>query len=635
MANPQVVVDFISNTSGLTSGFRSAEAGAGGFGSRLKSLGKAAAAGVAAAGVAALTYTLKTGIDEFEQAAKVTAQTNAVIKSTGGVANVTTKQVQELATALMKKSGVDDEVIQSGENMLLTFRNIHNEAGRGNDVFTQATKTMLDMSVALGKDVPSSAMILGKALNDPVKGMAALRRVGVTFDADQQKRIKGFVESGHAMEAQKIILKELNAEFGGSAAAAGKTLPGQLQILKQEFNNFAGDLVAKVIPAVQVVISWLRDHWPEIVGALQAAWGIIGPLVIAIGNLFVGVVKLIADNWSTIGPIVGGVVSVIQTAAGIVVAIVKTVTAVLNGDWANAWKYAQQIVSGYVSLIQNIVTMGFNVVKSVVTVAWQLITAATSAAWAGIRALVSVAVGALSSVISGAFNAIRGLIDGAWNAVKSGTSAAWGFVTSKVSDAVNAVKSTVSSVATWLSGFASGVWSAAVHKVGAVFDAIGDAASAVKNRVVGIFNDLVGFINGIIGAVGHAASGIANAIKGPINAVLSAWNSISLHVPSINIPSVKILGHKIGGGTFGGWTIGFPHVPLLAQGGVIDQPTLAVVGEAGREIVTPEALLRDIVGQSRQEIHVYIGDRELSELVRTEVVDVNTGIARTLLAGAA
>ena len=52
--------------------------------------------------------------------------------------------------ALSKKSGIDDEVIKSGANMLLTFTNIRNEAGKGNDVFNQTLPILNDMSVALG-----------------------------------------------------------------------------------------------------------------------------------------------------------------------------------------------------------------------------------------------------------------------------------------------------------------------------------------------------------------------------------------------------------------------------------------------------------------------------------------------------
>src|SRR5262245_64452905 len=107
--NPNIVVDFVSDTSGLQSGFAKAEGGAGRFSGALKSVAKTGALAAGAAGVGALIYTLKTGISEWQQSQKVAAQTQAVLKSTGGVANVTAKEVSDLATAIMKKTGIDDE----------------------------------------------------------------------------------------------------------------------------------------------------------------------------------------------------------------------------------------------------------------------------------------------------------------------------------------------------------------------------------------------------------------------------------------------------------------------------------------------------------------------------------------------
>src|SRR5262245_10572718 len=156
--NPKIVVDFVSDTSGLQSGFSRAEGSSSKFAASLKSVGKAGAIAAGAAGVAALVKTVQIGIGEWEQSTKVTAQTEAVLKSTGKQAGVTSQQVQELATSIMKKSGIDDEAVQSGENLLLTFTNVRNEVGKGNDIFNQATSIMADMSVALGQDMATSAI---------------------------------------------------------------------------------------------------------------------------------------------------------------------------------------------------------------------------------------------------------------------------------------------------------------------------------------------------------------------------------------------------------------------------------------------------------------------------------------------
>ncbi|MES2155937.1 MAG: hypothetical protein V4510_12455, partial [bacterium] len=67
---------------------------------------------------------------------------------------------------------------------------------------------------------------VGKALNDPTKGLTALSRVGILFTDQQKKQIKALQKSGDLLGAQKIILKELGTEFGGSFAAKGKTATG-------------------------------------------------------------------------------------------------------------------------------------------------------------------------------------------------------------------------------------------------------------------------------------------------------------------------------------------------------------------------------------------------------------------------
>ena len=67
------------------------------------------------------------------------AQTNAVLKSTGGIAGVTSKNVDDLAKSMLNLTGIDDEATQGAENLLLTFTNIRNVVGKGNDIFDQAT----------------------------------------------------------------------------------------------------------------------------------------------------------------------------------------------------------------------------------------------------------------------------------------------------------------------------------------------------------------------------------------------------------------------------------------------------------------------------------------------------------------
>lgn len=225
-----------------------------GMKSRSLSLAKGIAAPIAAAFAAAgVKDFLSESIAGARESQKIGAQTEQVIKSTGKAAKLSADQVGDLATAISNKTGYDDEAIQSGQNLLLTFTNIKDEAGKGNDVFSQTTSLMTDMSVALGQDTKASAIQLGKALNDPVKGITALSKVGVSFTAQQKEQIKALVKSGDTMGAQKVILKELNKEFGGSAAAQSTATDK----LKTSMGNLSEQIGGMLLPYVDKLASWM------------------------------------------------------------------------------------------------------------------------------------------------------------------------------------------------------------------------------------------------------------------------------------------------------------------------------------------------------------------------------------------
>lgn len=200
--------------------------------------------------------------DATTEARDAMRQTEAVIKSTGGVANVTADQVGDLAGSIADVAGIDDELIQQGSNLLLTFKGIRNETGKGNDIFDQANQVMVDMSVAMGQDMKSSAMQLGKALNDPTRGLNMLRRVGISFTKQQENQIKKMQKSGNVIGAQKIMIKELESQFGGSAKAQATSS----RRLGVAFENMAEIVGLKLEPYFQKLadagiktISWLTS----------------------------------------------------------------------------------------------------------------------------------------------------------------------------------------------------------------------------------------------------------------------------------------------------------------------------------------------------------------------------------------
>ena len=110
---------------------------------RVGRTGALAFGGALTAGVGGAMVALGTGFNGLVRIEKINAQTAAAIKSTGGAAGVSAKEVEALAGQIEGLTGIEAESIQEGQNLLLTFTGIRNEAGKGNDIFDQATKTQI------------------------------------------------------------------------------------------------------------------------------------------------------------------------------------------------------------------------------------------------------------------------------------------------------------------------------------------------------------------------------------------------------------------------------------------------------------------------------------------------------------
>lgn len=183
------------------------------------------------AGALAIGVTIRKFVDATSTADFAQAQLAASIRSTGGVAQQSIQQLNAHASALQLVSTVGDETINKAQALLLTFTNL-----RG-DVFPKATAAVVDMAQALGQDLNGAALQVGKALNDPILGVSALGRAGVQFSESQKAMIRSLVETGRTADAQRIILAELETQFGGSALMARNTLGGALQALSNAFGD--------------------------------------------------------------------------------------------------------------------------------------------------------------------------------------------------------------------------------------------------------------------------------------------------------------------------------------------------------------------------------------------------------------
>ncbi len=432
-------------------------------------------------------------VTEAMEAEDITAQLNAVIASTGGVAGMTADEVNALAESLSTTTRFEDDAIVGAESLLLTFTNI------GEDIFPQATSTMLDMSQALNQDLSSSAVQLGKALQDPILGVTALRRVGVNFNEEQAALIRTMVESGDVAGAQAYILKELQTEFGGSAEAAGKTFGGGLDILKNALGNVKESIGGALLP---VLTELVQTYGPQLVEWLKGA-AEYAP-AIAEG------VKTIATNFADF--LINGVIPFVTTHGETLKGLIMGIGAAL----------AVAGIAGAIAAIANPIGLVVLAIGALAT-AW-----ATD--WGGIRTKTEEVIEWIKPYIQGALAGIRAWWDEHGAAIVATVSALWGYVQDTFAAGFAAIRAVVEVVLGVIRAF----WE---EHGEAIMQVVTNSWDTIKT----IFQTAVDVIAGIVRAFQAALSGDWRTFGEELRGVVDTlWNGIK-RIFSNTLDSIKTI----------------------------------------------------------------------------------------------
>lgn len=248
-----------------------------------------------AAGAAASFFGARMLLDGFRSVINATreqilaeTQLNAVLKSTAGAAGLNAKELTGMASALQKQTRFGDEAIIKAQSLMLTFTKV------GKEVFPDAIESVLNMSEAMGQDLQQGVIQVGKALNDPILGVTALRRVGVQLSDQQVDLVKKFTETGEIAKAQKIILGELETQFGGVAKAAGETMPGSLD----QMENAVGDAKEALGKGFSPIVIALSKNITDLAGNVEGSLGPLESYSNVVGTLIrkVGLWNIITGN---------------------------------------------------------------------------------------------------------------------------------------------------------------------------------------------------------------------------------------------------------------------------------------------------------------------------------------------------
>jgi uncharacterized protein YoxC len=222
-----------------------------------------------------------------EQAATANARIEQIATSMGLFGDQTgkvTDRLVKLANEQARLTGVNQNTIKESQALLLTFKDIASSADEVGGAFDRATQLTLDMASAGFGSVTDNAKQLGKALNDPIAGLTALRRSGIQFTEAQKDQIRTLVESGRVLEAQNMILEEIENQVGGTAEATANSTDK----MKVAFSQASESIGMALLPAVEALVPILvkfsefaADNRDIIIAAGAAIAGLSAAIVVA------------------------------------------------------------------------------------------------------------------------------------------------------------------------------------------------------------------------------------------------------------------------------------------------------------------------------------------------------------------
>ena len=581
MAGPSITTKFLADTSRMTGDVDKATSGMGGS---IKNFAKGAAVALGGA------FAVDKVIDFTKQSINAASDLNESMSKVGVVFGSASKSVVDWSQNAATSMGMSQQAALEAAG---TYGNLAVSMGLPQTQAADMSKSLVGLAADLGSfnNVPVDEAL--QALQSGLTGETEpLKKFGINLNEaalKAQAMAMGLSDgkaplsaAAKAQAAYALIMQQSTTAQGDFArtsdglANSTKTSAAQFEDMKAKIGDvllpvmttIVGFISSSLIPAFEAIGSWIADH-QDIMLALGVGLAAAGvAIMVTLVPAFIA--------WAA----AAGAAAIATIAAAAPFVLIGVAVAALAYLIINNW-----------DTIKSALMAAFDAIKTAVNAVWQAI----QTAWNAILSASSAAWGAVASVVGGIWNGIKAAATAVWQWVVG----KWDAISSGISSAVSAISSVI--------GTLVGVLKLPMQ-----------AAAEVFNFVKGRFDAMVDAIRNVIGGISSAIGSIVDAIKRPINAIIGAWNGLEFKIPTISIPSVDIPGiGTIGGGSFGGQTFGFPDIPKLATGGVLTSPTLFLGGEAGTEIVAPEAMLRAIMreeGGGRYELNIYPRTADSSDI---------------------
>ena len=327
-------LEILAETKQFVDDMKKSETQVEGFSGKMEKFGKMAAAAFAAAAAAAVAYAGKLAIDGVKAAiADEAAQTRLAnaLKNVTGATDAQIAAVEKQISQMSLSLGIADEKLRPAFQRLATATG---DLGKANEGLALA----LDISASTGKSVEQVSAALSKAYEG---NTGALSRLGIGLSTTE---IKSLGLDG--------TMKQLADTFGGSATAQANTLEGQIQRLKNGFDEAKESVGAALLPAVREFFDYVSDRLIPILieakdkalapikkafednkEAIQSLWQFTKDYLVPLFEFTLvkaieNVGKVIGSILNIIGTVVEGIKSVARTAIDAINALISAYNAI-------------------------------------------------------------------------------------------------------------------------------------------------------------------------------------------------------------------------------------------------------------------------------------------------------------------
>lgn len=364
---------------------------------------------------------------------------------------------------------------------------------------------------------------------------------------------------------------------------------------------------------------WIKDIAVEHFGALgeyfQEAWEWMKEIIFIVWDSIVEFFQMI---WEKISDIFMETIEVITEWLGESWEFIKEITMIVWESivefFVTLWETIVEIFTETIETIKGWIQDSWEWIKDTTTDTWEAITQFFSDIWESIVSFIENGIEKAKEIIDTVTQTIEDIITGVWNAIKTVSQNVWNGIVSIVQNIINGFKNTIQNTfdgirniidTVWstIQSISSSIWSGISGTVTGIVDSVKGSISTSFEAIRGTIEDVWEGIKSTTKTVWDSMVGL---VKAPINLIIEAINGMINGLNKIKISSPKIPSWvpKYGGKQF---SIGFniPNVPSLATGGVVSEPTLAMVGDAGAgnpEIVAPQKMIAQIVGQELKNI---------------------------------